>query len=256
MALMTFPVEFQLGHFRLPAHLIFESLGYALGFRLYLTLRSRWGDEISQDTRWSVIAAAAMGAVLGSKVLGWLDHPAESWAHRFDLVWLLGGKTIVGGLIGGWIAVELAKRAQGEIRSTGDLFVLPLCAGMAIGRVGCFLAGLPDHTYGVSTSLPWGVDFGDGIRRHPVQIYEIVALAVIAAWALRSRRLVESGVLRRGDLFRGFMVSYAAFRLAIDVIKPETRDYLGLSGIQLACAFVLLYHVRDLPRLALGSRHV
>jgi prolipoprotein diacylglyceryltransferase len=249
-------MEFQVASFRLPAHFVFESLGYLLGFRLYLSLRTRWGDEVSQETRWSVIAAAAVGAAIGSKLLGWLDHPVESWAHRVDPIWLLGGKTIVGGLIGGWIGVELAKRALGEVRSTGDLFVLPLCVGISIGRVGCFLGGLPDHTYGIATSLPWGVDFGDGIRRHPVQLYEIVALSVIAVWAIRSRQRVMSGALRPGDLFRGFMVGYAAFRVAIDVIKPESRDYLGLSGIQLASIFVLLYYVRDLPRLALGSRNV
>jgi len=35
---------------------------------------------------------------------------------------LLGGKTIVGGLIGGLIGVELVKLAMGIRRSTGDLY--------------------------------------------------------------------------------------------------------------------------------------
>lgn len=58
---MTFPVTFPIGSFALPAHVVFESLGYFLGFRAYLVLRRRWGDAIHENTRWSVIAAAAVG---------------------------------------------------------------------------------------------------------------------------------------------------------------------------------------------------
>src|SRR5260221_11390397 len=73
----------------------------------------------------------------------------------------MSGKTIVGALIGGLIAVELAKHILGIKQRTGDLFAVPLCLGIAIGRIGCFLTGLEDHTSGVATSLPWGVNFGD-----------------------------------------------------------------------------------------------
>jgi prolipoprotein diacylglyceryltransferase len=251
---MHFPVVFHFGQVTVPAHTVFEGLGYAAGFRTYLALRKRRGDEIPEDVRWSVIAAAAVGALIGSRVLVWIQNPGLTWTHRTDLTWLLGGKTIVGGLLGGLIAVEFVKRRIGETRATGDLFVLPLCVGMAIGRVGCFLAGLPDHTYGNPTTLPWGVDFGDGIPRHPTQLYEIVALACIAAWAMRAQRRIEQNALRTGDAFRGFMVLYLAFRLAIERIKPEPRPYFGLSGIDVACVLGLAYYSRDLRRLFLTGR--
>jgi phosphatidylglycerol---prolipoprotein diacylglyceryl transferase len=54
--------------------------------------------------------------------------------------------------------------------------VAPLALGIAVGRWGCIFAGLPDCTFGVATTLPWGVDFGDAIRRHPVQLYESFAM--------------------------------------------------------------------------------
>ncbi len=50
---------------------------------------------------------------------------------------------------------------------------------MCIGRVGCFLTGLSDATCGVRTDLPWGVDYGDGVPRHPAQIYEILFLLAL-----------------------------------------------------------------------------
>ncbi len=243
---MYFPVVFHVGALALPAHAVFESLGYLVGFRVFIGLRARWGDAVADATRYSVVAAAAVGAVLGSKVLVWLQHPLATWAQRADPAALLGGKTIVGGLLGGLLAVEGMKRALGETRRTGDLFVLPLCVGLAIGRVGCFLAGLDDHTYGNPTSLPWGVDFGDGVPRHPAQLYEIVALALVAAWALRARG--RAG-LREGDMFRGFMMLYLAFRLALECIKPNPETLAGLSAIQIACAAGLLYYAQDAKRV-------
>jgi prolipoprotein diacylglyceryltransferase len=242
---VEFPVGFALGRLWVPAHLVLEALAYVIGFRLYVSLRRRWGDVIPTTVRWSAIAGAAVGAALGSKILAWLQHPAETMAHLGDLAYMMGGKTIVGGLLGGILGVEVAKKISGETRSTGDLFVLPLCLAIAIGRVGCFLSGTTDGTHGIETSLPFGVDFGDGVHRHPAQLYEIVALGLIAWWAIAKRGTLA----RSGDLFRGFMLLYLGFRLAIDFIKPDPRAYLGLTAIQVACVLGLLYYARDARRV-------
>ncbi len=138
------------------------------------------------------------------------------------------GKTVVGGLLGGWLGVEIAKRFGGIYRRTGDLFVLPLCVGIAVGRVGCLVAGLADDTYGKPTSLPWSVDFGDGIGRHPVQAYEIVFLMLMGVLLERNRKLPE------GVRFRIFVASYLAWRVVIDFLKPQPLIY-GLDVIQWAC---------------------
>jgi len=204
-----------------------------------------------------VVVAAIVGAALGSKLLCWIQHPVETWAHRADLGALLHGKSIVGGLLGGLVAVEWVKRWMGIRRPTGDLFVLPLCLGIAIGRIGCFLTGLDDQTFGAATGLPWGVDFGDGVRRHPVQVYEIAFLAAVSVWAARRLGVdgrggpvgettrgaaTPPGGAHDGLVFRGFMILYLSFRLAVEFIKPDPRIYLGLSGIQLACIAGLLYY--------------
>jgi prolipoprotein diacylglyceryltransferase len=249
---LRFPVAVDLGALRVPAHVVFEVLAYVAACRLYVLLRRRWGDPIPTATRWTVIAGAAVGAAIGSKLVAWIERPHELVAHWFDPAWLMGGKSIVGGLLGGLAGVELAKKIARETRSTGDLFVLPLCLGIAIGRIGCFLAGLADQTYGVATSLPWAVDFGDGVARHPTQIYEVLALGIIAWWAVARRNAMAES----GDLFRGFMVLYLAFRLAIEAIKPGDRAYAGLTGIQVACVVGLLYYVRDFRRVFLSPRPV
>ena len=221
---------------------MFEALAYLVGFRLYVMMRRRSGDPIPTSTRWTVIAAAIVGAAIGSKILFWLEDPAITWAHRADAIFLMGGKSIVGGLLGGLAAVEIVKRRIGETRSTGDLFVLPLCVAMAIGRIGCFLTGLDDATIGGATSLPWGIDFGDGVRRHPLPLYEIAALAAIAAWCAVPRR-------EPGDAFKRFLALYLAFRLGVEFLKPDFGYYLGLSGIQLACIAGLAAWARHWPRV-------
>ena len=143
-----FPLYVHLGRFSIQAHLLLETLGYTIGFLAFRRLRKKLGDAVSDATRWSVITAGVAGAAIGSRVLFWFEDPRLTSAHWHDAVYLMSGKTIVGGLIGGLFAVEWVKRRIGEESSTGDLFAAPIALGLAIGRIGCFLGGLPDNTYG------------------------------------------------------------------------------------------------------------
>lgn len=219
-------------------HPVFELLGYASAYWVYRRMRARQGDVLTEPLRWTVIAAAALGALIGSRVLGLAEQwptliDARRSGHLAHVLIASGGKTVVGGLLGAWIAVEIAKRLNGIHRRTGDLFALPICVGIAVGRVGCLLAGLPDDTYGKPTRLPWGVDFGDGIARHPVQAYEILFLALLAFLITRDWRFAE------GTRFRIVLAGYLAWRLAIDFLKPQPL-LAGMNVIQWACLAGLL----------------
>ena len=264
---MSFPVYFELGPLRLHPHFVMEAVAYAVG--LYVSLFRRMAsttlshrstalshsspdqglsaaEAVSSSQRSSISVGALVGALIGAKLLVMVQHIdvlGQDW--RLFLLLALQGKTIVGALLGGLIGVELTKKWIGVRRSTGDSFVFSVLWGTAIGRVGCFLTGLSDRTYGVATSLPWGVDFGDGIARHPTQLYEIgflVALFFGLRWCGRLPR-------REGDLFKIYMVAYLGFRLLVDFIKPEFRPLLGLSAIQTACLGGLVYYGKDAIRL-------
>lgn len=247
---MTFPVVFHPFGLPLHAHLVFEMLAYTLGFQLFLRLRRREPSESVpfEQLAW-ILVGAVFGALVGSKLLAWVEHPRHYLAHLDDPQTWVGGKTIVGGLLGGWAGVEVAKKCVGVSSRTGDLYVYPLLLAIAVGRVGCFLTGLDDMTHGVATSLPWGVDFGDGVRRHPTQLYEIAWLTLLAV-ALRvvDRALPATPGLR----FRFFLGGYLAFRAAVEWIKPSPKGYGGLSAIQIASlvgvGLCLLQSVRLLRR--------
>jgi prolipoprotein diacylglyceryltransferase len=247
-ASVTFPVYFDvLGH-RVLAHTVLEIIAYAAGAQLYWQLRRRRRAVLGAEENLWIIVGCIVGAAVGSKLLAWIESPLDYWPHRSNPATWMGGKTIVGGLLGGWAGVELVKRRLRITRRTGDLFVYPLILGMAIGRIGCFLTGLPDHTYGLPTRLPWGVDFGDGIRRHPTQLYDI-AFLILLAIALRTwpRRRTE------GELFRQFIAGYLAWRFAVEFIKPRFTGYGGFSAIQWASLASVALCVWQIVRMKRGD---
>lgn len=241
---MEFPVYFGIGSWRIHPHFLFESLAYAIAFRLVL-FNSR-KDTIAPTQRTSVIVGGMVGALIGAKVLVLLQHIYLAWqSWQQFLLLLIQGKTVIGAMLGGLIGVELTKKMIGVHRSTGDAFVYPLIVGTAIGRIGCFLTGLSDRTYGTATTLPWGIDFGDGVSRHPTQLYEIVFLLVLIIFLkVRSRYQHQEG-----DLFKFYMIAYLIFRLLVDFIKPDFHPLLGISAIQLACLLGVLYYHRSWSKI-------
>ena len=243
---MKFPVYIYLGQWQIHPHILFELLAYVFAFQLLLWRNVRRYDSISPSQRSSVLTGAMVGAVVGAKLLVLFQHLdllTVNW-QKYLLVFAQG-KTIVGGLLGGLIGVELTKKKIGITRSTGDVFVYPLILGTILGRIGCFLTGLSDRTYGVATNLPWGIDFGDGIPRHPTQLYEIIFLIILAFWLnLRSRVQMQEG-----DLFKFYLIAYLAFRLLIDFCKPDFDLIWQLSAVQIACILGLIYYRKYLLKL-------
>lgn len=236
---MTFPVNIPVGKSFIPAHFVCETLAYFLGYRYYVYLRKHHRDSISSENRLIIFVGAALGAFIGSHTIGVLENPPM--LSHFNIIYFMGNTTIVGGLLGGLIGVELTKKKIGITVSSGDLMVYPLILAMIIGRTGCFLAGLDDGTYGVASNLPWAINFGDGIRRHPTNLYEI------AFWFLLWLTLIITEKKVRftdGSKFKIFLSAYLVFRLGIEFIKPDFFFSFGLSVIQLACIAGILYYYK------------
>jgi phosphatidylglycerol---prolipoprotein diacylglyceryl transferase len=254
---MQFPVYLWIGPWSIHPHFLFESLGYAIAFRLLW--RQVRTDSISASQRSSVMVGGMVGAVLGAKLLVLLQHIDLLWQNREQLLLMLvQGKTVVGALLGGLIGVELTKKWIGLRQATGDAFVYPLLIGTLIGRVGCFLTGLSDRTHGIPTTLPWSIDFGDGIPRHPTQLYEIIFLGlllIVLRYRERAHQQARSR-LEAGDLFKIYLISYLGFRFLVDFLKPDFHSFWGLSAIQFACLAGLIYYRRHLLRLLGLTRQV
>ena len=168
---------------------------------------------------------AFCGAMIGAKLPFALSDLPGLLSGR---VWLENGKTIVFGLVGGYAGVEIAKTWLGVRVKTGDSFAVPVAAAVGVGRLSCFVAGC---CHGTATRLPWGVDFGDGVRRHPTQLYEM-SFHLAAA-------IVLIGFARRGwfagQRFKLNLLAYLGYRFASEAIRPEPVLSGGLTGYQWAC---------------------
>jgi hypothetical protein len=175
--------------------------------------RRRAVTRLAAQTSPGYFVALALGAVAGAWGAGSLN------SLRFALP--TPSHSIAGALAGAILAVELWKWRHGIRESTGGPFVVPLAIGIVVGRWGCLLAGLADGTYGTPTALPWAVDLGDGVGRHPVQLYESLAMAAFLAVYWPALAQGRDWAVRHG--FHAFVLAYAAQRFAWEFLKPYPR---------------------------------
>lgn len=179
---------------------------------------------------WQKVAiglGAFCGAMLGAK----LPFVLWDWEGlQSGMAWFSDGKTIMCGLVGAYLGVEVTKWAL-EIRvKTGDSFAAPVAVAVGIGRIACFTAGC---CFGTPTNLPCGVVFntaGDGLPRHPTQLYEAAfhfSMAILLA-ILRRRGIWQ------GQLAKFYILTYLAYRFATEFIRPEAEILIGLTGYQWA----------------------
>ncbi len=192
------------------------------------------------------VFALVLGAALGGYGFGSLNL----WFSGEAMV----ARSIVGALAGAIALIEIFKWARGLKGSTGLIFVPAFATSVAIGRIGCFLSGLDDRTYGVATTLPWAHDFGDGIARHPVQLYESAAMSCFLAASLvvignRSRFFALNGFY----LMTGY---YAAQRFAWEFLKPYETLVGPFNLFHLLCAALFAYAVFMMSRQGGGLAKV
>jgi phosphatidylglycerol:prolipoprotein diacylglycerol transferase len=240
---LTFPVYLEFGAGKWLLHTIAEILAFVVGYRYFRFLRNKRGDTLSDLNRSWILVGAIFGALIGSRLLGGLENPPQMLAAKNIFLHFYENKTVVGGFLGGLFGVELIKKRIGEKKLSGSLFVKPILLALIIGRIGCFSMGVFEETYGLPTSVPWGMNLGDGILRHPVALYEIGFLILLWVTISQLERNYELG---EGVTFKIFMIAYLLFRFFLDFIKPHYNIVMGLSAIQLACITGLLYYRNDI----------
>jgi len=192
----------------------------------------------------------AFALVVGAALGGYAAGTANLWLSGEPGV----ARSIVGALAGGIAAIELFKRARGITGSTGIVFVPAFCTSVAIGRWGCFFSGLTDHTHGAPTGVAWGHDFGDGVLRHPVQLYESAAMAAFLVYALAMLARRDPFFLRNG--FYVMVLWYAAQRICWEFFKPYAPVLGPLNLFHLICLGLIAYALSMTtkpPRSQLGA---
>lgn len=210
------------------AHLAIMALSVLAGLMVRKLVRVE--SPTSRPVSAVLGLAAVLGGVIGAK-LPFLFTDLSA-LQSFD-IWWSDGRTVTWALGGGYLAVELCKLALGVRAKTGDGFAAPVAMSIAVGRIGCFQGGC---CYGVATTLPWGVDFGDGIARHPTQLYETAfhGIAVLVLLAL------QRFDVQRTQHFKLYLGSYCVYRFVTEWIRPEPASLATLTFYQVSVLFLLL----------------
>ncbi len=211
---------------------LWVGLGIVVG--LVAARFSRDTSGLSPDLRRKIGVAALLGAVAGAylfelpaDLLGWAAPAHGADAHGL----VLFGRTLLGGLLGGFLSVEIAKLRLGVRRRTGDRFALPVAVSLAFGRVGCLFggccAGRPVEPGSALARL--AMQDPAGILRVPVPLIEayfhgIAALILLVA---SHRGLCDT---RR---FSIYVAAYAALRFGLEFLRENPEILLGLTYYQL-----------------------
>ena len=187
--------------------------------------------DLSPPQRQRLMLAAVLGAVAGAFLF---ELPADlmGWSWRPDGVPAdvlpLGGRTVLGGLLGGWLLVEAVKWRSGIRGATGDRFALPLAIALTCGRIGCASAGC----CGGQVCDEWWAWHG----RFPVQWIEVsfhasAALVLgIAGW----RHLAQ------GQRLALYLMSYAVLRFVLEYWRGNPPLILGITWYQILALAVFL----------------
>ena len=179
----------------------------------------------------SYLLVLIVGLVVGSIFFGTLNVRL-SGIEGFS-------KSLIGGISGAILFAEVFKKIVSVTGSTGFYFIPGLCVLIIVGRIGCFMAGLPDYTFGIPTELALGVDFGDGIVRHPVQLYESFSMVVFLLIVLTTYKNHQHFWTIKG--FYLFVLFYAGQRFIWEFLKPYATLFSQFNLFHLLALLMIAY---------------
>ena len=221
-------------------HLLFDTLSYLTAYIVSKYLITSKYSAIPTQYKENYYTVIIIGFVSGAIFLGSLNI----YLCKDEKVII--GKSILGAIFGAILFVEVYKKIVGIKVSTGAYFVPSLAIGIAIGRIGCFFAGLDDFTYGTETDFFLGYDFGDKILRHSVQLYESAVMMLFFLYALWLYYFKQT--LFEKTIFYQFVFIYASQRFIWEFLKPYEVVFLGLNVFQLVCLVLIVYAILFLKR--------
>ncbi|MBI2653716.1 prolipoprotein diacylglyceryl transferase [Candidatus Woesearchaeota archaeon] len=222
------PVLLEFGPLQIRYYGLFYALGFIIAYFLISYLAKIKQLNLTKDDIADFMMYEIIGIVLGARLiyvivynpLFYLQNPLEAFA-----IWH-GGLSFHGGLTGAIVAGYLfCKKKKIEFYDLADIAVVPIAAGLALGRIGNFINA---ELYGRITEVPWCIDYSKNQFvqnlpsgcRHPSQIYSSIKnLAIFAAlWVLKGKKLPK------GFLFWSFVTLYGLFRTIVEFFRQPDEQ--------------------------------
>ena len=186
------------------------------------------------------VVGAKLVALMGDRL--WPVHELDDGWHT---VVFGSGRSIVGGLLFGHVASEVTRPLIGYTALPNDRLAVAVCFSVALGRVGCALAGC---CRGVPWDGPLALTYSDGVPRFPVPLVELVFHAVAACAFI----VMERKRLLRGRLFSVYLVAYGVFRFATEPLRATPKPLDGFSVYQAFCVLLVVVGVAGILRRTLS----
>ena len=187
---------------------------------------------LSSDHVYNLALIAAIMGVLGARLGYVLEHFTIYQAYPAQIIALDLNTLSVGwgAAIGLLAAYAYARRKSIANRKVLDALtpgLLVLAGGLALAD---FASG---DSYGSPASLPWSIELW-GVARHPTQVYQLIAVGVIAAIVLKIDRAFD------GLRFGLFIALYAASRLIIEAFRGDSAVINGVRTAQVWSLIIML----------------
>lgn len=199
-------------------------------FSKYPSLKNPLSKQENFDYLLSIISGAFCFWILFSTLDNYLINPNQE---------IVLTKSIAASIFWAVFFSELFKYIHKVQFNTGVVFIPSLVVWMIFWRIWAFMIWLRDHTHGIPTTLPWGVDYGDGITRHPLQIYEITILSIFFIFFIFLLQYKRDWLLKNG--FFLFTLTYFSYRFVIWFISPYSHFWWWLNTYQVISLGMIMY---------------
>lgn len=209
-----------------------------LGTWFCLTLVERTADRVGQNREliFGLAATAVFTGFIGAR----LTFVAQYWPafsqNPLNIIWPLNtGYNVWGGLLLGLAGAFFYARAKRLAPlPTLDALVPGIVLGLMAVSLADFLGG---PGYGSLTAVPWGIT-QFGVRRHPVQLYELLigGLALLTWW-----RVSRNGTYKVGRPLLATTAVYSTGRLFVDAFRDNALVIGGgYHVLQIVSLLILL----------------
>ncbi len=225
-------------------------IGFLLTYYFLMFLSKERNVRLTKDDISDLLLYLIIGVVSFARIFYILFYNLEFYlSNPFDMVAIWhGGLSFHGGLVGAIVSMIIyCKVKKVNFYELADMIVIPTALALCLGRIGNFLNG---ELYGRVTNVSWAVDFGDGLGRHPSQIYESFKNLFIFSVLMT----IRNKKLPKGFLFWSFVTMYGVLRFLVEFVR-EPDPQLGfilfglsmgqlLSSVMFVVGIVFLWRIK------------
>jgi phosphatidylglycerol:prolipoprotein diacylglycerol transferase len=236
-----YPVIIRIGPVTVYSFGVLMALAFVIAgwiFKLELEKKDIPGlsDKERADLVSSIILWAALGGLIGARLLFIIQEWEEFVRNPAGLIFTGAGFVWYGGLLGGLAAVSWFIRRRGlPWLMLADAAAPALAIGYGIGRLGCHIAG--DGDWGSVTTVPWGVaytnavvgwNYPPGVRVHPTPIYEFLESLLIFG----ALKIIQREKMPPGRLFGIYLALASLARFVVEFWRINPQAVAGLTQAQ------------------------